>query len=74
MPKLAPVSGKEAVRKLQAYGYRIARQRGSHVQMICEGDTIKRPITIPLHPELKKGLLRKILRDANMSVEEFSDL
>ena len=29
------------------------------------------PLTIPDHRELKPGLLRRLIRDAGMSVEEF---
>jgi predicted RNA binding protein YcfA (HicA-like mRNA interferase family) len=29
---------------------------------------------VPLHKELKRGLLRQILRDANLSSEELTEL
>ena len=31
MPKLARISGGETIRKLEKLGFKIARQRGSHV-------------------------------------------
>jgi len=31
-------------------------------------------LSIPLHKELKLGLLRKLIRDAGLSVEEFVEL
>jgi hypothetical protein len=34
----------------------------------------KKPLTIPNHEVLGKGLLRKLLRDAELSVEEFNQL
>lgn len=32
-----------------------------------------RTFAVPLHPELDRGTLRAILREANVSVEEFLD-
>jgi predicted RNA binding protein YcfA (HicA-like mRNA interferase family) len=44
------------------------RQRGSHIRLACPG----RPsITVPDYKVVGRGLLRKILRDAELSVEEF---
>ena len=39
-----------------------------------ESDRSKRPLTIPKHEVLGKGLLRKLVRDAEISVEEFNEL
>lgn len=74
MPKLILVSGKQAVKKFQKIGYRVVRQKGSHVRMEHVYDSTKSPLTIPNHPIIGRGLLRKILRDADVSVEEFSQL
>ena len=52
-------------------GYRAVRQQGSHMRLKDETDSSHNPITVPLHGEIKPGLLRKILRDADLSVEEF---
>ena len=73
--KLPRISGAEAIRALEKIGYRQVRQRGSHVRL--HHDSPPRPqarYPVPLHRELKLGLLRKILRDANLSVKEFVDL
>lgn len=37
-------------------------------------DKSKKPLTIPKHKVLGKGLLRKLLRDSEISVEEFNKL
>lgn len=68
MGELAGISGKETIKRLMKFGYSVVRQRGSHVRMHATG---KPPITIPLHKELKLGLLRQIIKDAGMSVEDF---
>ena len=71
MPKLPLISGKKAIRIFTKVGYRIVRQRGSHIRL---HHPQKRPLTIPNHKVLGKGILRKLLRDAEFSVEEFIKL
>jgi predicted RNA binding protein YcfA (HicA-like mRNA interferase family) len=73
MPPLAGISGKEAIRKFARLGYVIIRQRGSHVRLRHE-DPTRRPITIPLHKELKLGLLRQLIKDAGLEIEDFVKL
>ncbi|MBI3622040.1 MAG: type II toxin-antitoxin system HicA family toxin [Nitrospirae bacterium] len=65
-------SGAEAVRKLKRAGWTVARQRGSHVMMTKAG--YQYTLSIPQHDELGPGLLRKLIRQANLTVEQFNDL
>lgn len=74
MPKLPVVSGKQAVKAFEQLGYRVARQRGSHIRLLQPTDSSRKPLTIPAHRELGHGLLRKLLRDADLTSEEFSAL
>ena len=74
MPKLSAVSGREVVRRFERIGYVFVRQRGSHMRLIHPADGVRKPLTVPDHRELEKGLLRKLLRDAGLSVTEFSTL
>lgn len=71
MTKLPALSWREILRRLEAIGYRIVRQRGSHIRL---HHPERRPLTVPRHQAIGRGLLRKILRDAEISVEEFSQL
>ncbi len=69
MPELPVVSGTEVIRALQRLGFRVVRQRGSHVMM-------RRGVNacvVPLHRELKRGTLRGLLRQAEIGAEEFID-
>jgi len=69
--KLGRVSGKEAVEARERLGFIQARQRGSHVVLrkhTAEGDV---GCVVPLHKELAIGTLRGILRQAQVSTEEF---
>ncbi|MEQ1796162.1 MAG: type II toxin-antitoxin system HicA family toxin [Nitrospira sp.] len=50
----------------------MARQRGSHVMMVKPG--YKYTLSIPQHDELGPGLLRKLIRQAGLAIEEFNDL
>lgn len=61
----------DAVRAFEQIGYKRVRQQGSHVRLVCKG---RNPLTIPLHKELKRGLLRALVRDAGITVEEFVSL
>lgn len=71
MPKLPVISGKEAIKAFEKIGYQVARQKGSHIRL---RHSDKKPITIPDHKELGKGLLRKLVRDAELSRKEFVEL
>ena len=71
MPKLPVVSGDECIAALQQLGYRVMRTRGSHAWLVCPG---RAPIPIPKHRELGRGILRKIIHAADISVEEFIKL
>lgn len=73
MPKLSPIRGKDLVKLLEKQGFVKIRQKGSHVRLKHKDG---KRTTIPLHPGEKvgKGLLRKILRDVNLSPGEFEKL
>lgn len=73
MGKLAGVSGREAVKKFQRLGYVVTRQRGSHVRL-HHISSLRKPLTVPMHRELKFGLLRQLIKDAGATFEEFKDL
>ena len=65
-------SGAEAVRKFRRVGWTVARQRGSHVMMVKS--EYEYTLSIPQHDELGPGLLRKLIRQAGVTAEEFNGL
>ena len=73
-PKLPIISGKDAVKAFRKIGYEVVRQKGSHLRLKDPTNPAHKPITIPDHKELKPGLLRKLIRDANLSIEDFIKL
>ncbi|NJM45256.1 MAG: type II toxin-antitoxin system HicA family toxin [Alkalinema sp. RU_4_3] len=73
MAKLPSVTGEELIAVLTKVGFSKVRQRGSHVRMKHEDDRI---VTIPVHSgkNVGKGLLLKILRDADLTKDELINL
>ena len=62
MPKKLPViSGKKLISFLTEMGYRVVRQRGSHVRLEKSTEAGVHKITIPNHDPIAKGTLNDIL-------------
>lgn len=72
MAKLPVVSARECVKALGKKGFYIVRQKGSHITM--RRDEPPDRVTIPNHKEIKPGMLRRIINDAGLTVDEFNDL
>jgi len=67
VPRLPVVSGAEAIQALERLGFRVIRQRGSHILM-RRGSF---GCVVPNHRELKVGTLTGVLKQAGVSAEEF---
>jgi predicted RNA binding protein YcfA (HicA-like mRNA interferase family) len=67
MPKLPHVSGTEIQRALERLGFQKVRQSGSHV--VLKRDS--KGCVVPMHGEVKIGTLAGLLRQAEVSAEEF---
>ncbi len=72
MSKLPRVSGKETSCALCKVGFRIKRKHGSH--LILRRDNPFNQTVVPDHKELDRGTLRAILRQTNLSIDQFCDL
>ena len=73
MPSLPVLRADEIIRTLERAGFQAVRQRGSHVRLKhADG----RMVTVPVHgaQDIGRGLLRKILRDAELTPNEFLEL
>jgi predicted RNA binding protein YcfA (HicA-like mRNA interferase family) len=68
--KLPVVSGKATVKVLVKLGFEVRRGKGDHV-VLRKGFRV---LAVPLHNPLKKGTLRKILKQAGVSVEELNEM
>ena len=73
-PRLPRVDCRQLVRALKRAGFEEQRQRGSHLHMRRASDGKR--VTVPIHQgrTVPVGTLRAILRDADISVEDFQEL
>jgi predicted RNA binding protein YcfA (HicA-like mRNA interferase family) len=71
MPKLHRVSGHEAIRALERLGFVQIRQRGSHVVLKKTTATGEIGCVVPLHAEVAVGTLQGILKQAQITPDEF---
>lgn len=72
MPKLVPIKPKDLVKILLKLGFIQRDAEGSHV-FFRHADG--RTTVIPIHSrEISKGLLKKILNDVKLSVDEYDEL
>ena len=61
MPKLPQVSGDDVIRLLRSLGYKVVRQRGSHIRLRKVTPLGEHNITVPAHRVVAKGTLSDIL-------------
>ena len=66
-------SGRQLCKILGKVGYLIDHQTGSHVILRHESPPHRR-LTVPDHKEIAKGTLRAIIRQAGLTVDEFTEL
>ncbi len=71
MPKLPRISSKKAIQVLEGLGFEQIRQTGSHVVMKKETEEGKLGCVVPIHRELKVGTLSGILKQAQITPDEF---
>lgn len=72
--KLPSLSGREVIKILSKSGFRVARQKGSHIILIKRLETGKKGVVVPNHKEIDKGTLLEIIRQAGLTREEFLKL
>jgi len=71
MPKLRILSGQEIVKIFLVFGFSVAAQRGSHIKLVrILPDKTRQTLTIPNHPELDKGTIKAIYRQALRYIPE----
>ncbi|MEN3002216.1 MAG: type II toxin-antitoxin system HicA family toxin [Armatimonadota bacterium] len=74
MSKVPSLPYTEIVRALERAGWRVIRQKGSHIRMekTINDETLR--LTVPAHRPVKRSTLSHILKQAGLSVEEFLEL
>ena len=69
MAALPVLSGRKTVRVFEKLGWEVARQRGSHIILVKEGEMAT--LSVPDHKQVAKGTLRSLIRSAGLTVEAF---
>ena len=72
MAKLPRISGMKAVKAFNKSGWSVVRQTGSHIIMMK--NDYKVILSVPRHKELDRGTLRKLIKSAGLTVEDFVKL
>jgi predicted RNA binding protein YcfA (HicA-like mRNA interferase family) len=69
--KLKILSGKEVCKILSANGFEQVRQKGSHIIMQKRISNSTITVPVPNHSEIKIGTLKSIIRQSEISKEQF---
>ena len=69
--KLPILSANEIIKALEKDGFRVLRQKGSHVSLYKKSDDKIYLVIVPDKKEVKRGTLLSILKQAGMSREKF---
>jgi predicted RNA binding protein YcfA (HicA-like mRNA interferase family) len=74
MSEIPSLNARKVVRALKRAGFVEDRQRGSHLVLIHPVSRVRTVVPVHAGRTIKTPLLRSIIREANLSVEEFLDL
>lgn len=69
MPPVPVLRPREVVRTFERFGWRVVRQRGSHIVMTKEGGVVT--LSVPDHSQVARGTLRALIARAGLTLEEF---
>jgi predicted RNA binding protein YcfA (HicA-like mRNA interferase family) len=69
MASLPVLSGREVARVFISLGWQVVRQSSSHIILTKEGEIAT--LSVPDHKEVARGTLRRLVRAANLTVDEF---
>ena len=74
MSVLDQLAGRVIVKALLKIGYIVIRQKGSHIRLRNTKSPGRKPVTVPDHKVVGRGLVQKIIRDADLSTDGFIKL
>ena len=73
MPKIPVVSAIKVIKVLSKIGYETDHQTGSHI-ILRHREMPHKRLTVPNHKEIARGTLKAIIEEAELTVQEFTDL
>jgi predicted RNA binding protein YcfA (HicA-like mRNA interferase family) len=68
--KLPLLSGRKVAQALVRLGWRVVRQKGSHMILVKTGHIAT--LSVPDHREVARGTLRALLQRAGIALEDFN--
>ena len=84
MSRLVPINYDKVIKALTKLGYITIHQKGSHIVMqladkrkytsIFGERNPENMIVVPAHRPIGKGMVRTIMREAGLSVDEFNNM
>ncbi len=74
MTKVPSVHYEKVIAALRRNGWVVVRQKGSHIRLQKETIESVMKLTVPAHRPIKRSTLSHILKQAEISVEEFIEL
>ena len=74
MSKVPSLNYRKVINALQRSGFVVVRQKGSHIRL--QKRTVEKVIklVVPAHTPIKRSTLSKIIKSADLSLEEFLKL
>ncbi len=69
MPSIPSLKAKDVIKAFQCMGWSVARQKGSHIIMVKDGEIAS--LSVPNHNPVARGTLRSLIRSANITVQDF---
>ena len=74
MAKLPSLNARKVIRALKRVGFVEDRQKGSHLILIHPKTSARTVVPVHSGRTIKESLLRAIVRDAQLTVDEFIEL
>ena len=74
MTKIPSLHYDKVVKALQRNGWVVVRQKGSHIRMQKHTPEKTLKLTIPAHKPIKRSTLSHILKQAEISADDFLEL
>jgi predicted RNA binding protein YcfA (HicA-like mRNA interferase family) len=71
---LRPLPYREVQRKLEAAGFVLVGQRGSHVKFAKQSSAGTLTVIVPRHREVASGTQRSMIRQAGLTIDEWERL
>ncbi len=69
MPPIPLLSPSDVIKRFQRLGWRVVRQKGSHIIMTKPGHIAT--LSIPNHADVARGTLRSLIAKTGLTIEQF---